>query len=69
MMRVKFHVLIHKDENNGYWGECPELPGCFSRGDTPDDLMENMKEAINLYMEENDDITADPISEVRELVV
>ena len=66
---MKFYVLIHKDEYNGYWGECPNLPGCFSRGDTPDELMENMKEAVSLYLEENDDIDADLVSEVRELVI
>ena len=66
---MKYHVLIHKDEHSGYWGECPELPGCFSQGDTPDELMGNMKEAVSLYLEETDDIAADPVSEVRELVI
>jgi len=66
---MKYYVLIHKDEQSGYWGECPELPGCFSQGDTPDELMENMKEAVSLYLEETDDIAADPVSEVRELVI
>ena len=66
---MKYYVLIHKDEQSGYWGECPELPGCFSQGNTPDELMENMKEAVSLYLEETDDIAADPVSEVRELVI
>ena len=65
---MKYHVLAREDIN-GYWGECAELPGCFSQGDTLDELMENMKEAIALYVSENDDFTADPIAEIRELVV
>lgn len=68
-MSVKYYVLIHKDDHNEYWGECPDLPGCFSQGNTPDELMENMKEAVSLYLEENDEIAVDHISEVRELVV
>jgi predicted RNase H-like HicB family nuclease len=66
---VKYYVLIHKEEDNGYWGECPELPGCFSQGDTPDELMENMREAVSLYLEDDVEITSSQISEVRELVV
>ena len=69
MIRMKYYVLIHKDDHNGYWGECPDLPGCFSQGDTADELMENMKEAVSLYLEENDRMVSDHISEVRELVV
>ena len=66
---MKYYVLIHKDDNNGYWGECPALPGCFSQGNTADELMENMREAVSLYLEENDVITSECISEVRELVI
>ena len=54
---TKYIVLIHKDEAHGYWGECPELPGCFSQGDTANELMEHMKEAIALYLNE------EPLSE------
>jgi predicted RNase H-like HicB family nuclease len=45
------------------------LPGCFSQGDTPDQLMEHMKEAIELYLDNNEDLTVEHISEIRELVV
>jgi predicted RNase H-like HicB family nuclease len=66
---VKYVVLIHK-ENDRYWGECPELPGCFSQGDTPEDLMENMREAITLYLDgTNSDEHLSSVLEVRELVL
>ncbi|MDR1482008.1 MAG: type II toxin-antitoxin system HicB family antitoxin [Synergistaceae bacterium] len=67
---MKYFVLIHVDEQGGYWGECPELPGCFSQGETANELMSNMKEAIELYLEgEEQPAESDRISEVRELVL
>ena len=47
---LKYIVLVHEDrESGGYWGECPELPGCFSQGETIEELMDHMKEAAELY--------------------
>jgi len=65
----KYIVLIHKDEGGGYWGECPELPGCFSQGDTADELMEHMREAIALYLKDAPDAVVLRIEEIRELAV
>ena len=50
-MARKFHVIIEKDEDGGYIGKVPELQGCLSQGDTLDELMENIKEAIQLCIE------------------
>jgi predicted RNase H-like HicB family nuclease len=67
---MKYIVLIHEDqESGGYWGECPELPGCFSQGDTVDELMEYMKEAANLYFSEPMPKEILPVREIRELVL
>lgn len=52
-MTKRFHVLIQKDEDEGYIGKVPALPGCLSQGDTLDELIANMKEAISLYLETN----------------
>ena len=51
-----FTIIIHKAEKDetGYWAECPELPGCFTEGETIDEIKENMKEAISLYLEDTD---------------
>ncbi len=49
-MNCKVSILIEKDEN-GYYAYCPELEGCQTQGDTPDKVMENIKEAIELYLE------------------
>ena len=65
---LKYIVLVH-EESGGYWGECPELPGCFSQGETIDELMERMKEAAELYLDEPDLAKIQPITEIRELVL
>lgn len=41
-----FTVLVHEAEEGGYWAEVPELPGCFSQGETLDELRRNVAEAI-----------------------
>ncbi|MDO8656923.1 MAG: type II toxin-antitoxin system HicB family antitoxin [Nanoarchaeota archaeon] len=46
-----FHVIIEQDEDGGYIGKVPELRGCLSQGDTLDELMANIKEAIELCLE------------------
>jgi predicted RNase H-like HicB family nuclease len=66
---MKYFILIHEDGQGGYWGECPDLPGCFSQGNTPDELMENMREAIELYLDDADPVVANRVSEIRELVL
>ena len=50
-MARKFHVIIEQDEDGGFIGKVPELQGCLSQGDTLDELMRNIKEAIELCLE------------------
>ena len=50
-MARTFHVLIEQDEDGVYVGKVPELRGCLSQGDTLDDLMKNIREAIELCLE------------------
>ena len=67
---LKYIVLVHEDrESGGYWGECPELPGCFSQGETVNELMEHMKEAAELYLDEPASAKIQPVREIRELVL
>jgi len=63
-MARTFHVLIEQDEDGGYVGKVAELQGCLSQGDTLDELMANIKEAIELCLEvaeEDKDITGEEI--------
>ena len=41
-----YAVVIHEDSDGGYWGEVPALPGCYSLGETVDELKQNIREAI-----------------------
>lgn len=44
-------VVIYPGED-GYWvAECPSLPGCVSQGQTKEEALDNMREAINAYVE------------------
>lgn len=42
----KFAVVIHAEPQGGYWGEVPALPGCYSQGETVDQLLANLREVI-----------------------
>lgn len=42
----KFAVVVHEEPEGGYWGEVPSLPGCYSQGETVDELLANLREAI-----------------------
>jgi len=50
-MAQKFTVIIEQDEDNVYVGRVLELKGCLSQGDTLDELMSNIREAIELCLE------------------
>ena len=51
---MKVSVIIEKDEF-GYYAYCPELTGCHSQGDTLVEALENIKEAVELYLETLDE--------------
>ena len=46
---MNFDVVLHK-ENNGYWAEVPALKGCFTQGDTIEEITANIKEAILAWL-------------------
>ena len=50
-MSKKYDVIIEKDENGIYVASVPELPGCHTQGDTIKEVMKNISEAIELYVE------------------
>jgi predicted RNase H-like HicB family nuclease len=41
-----FAIVIHEDPDGGFWAEVPALPGCYSEGETIDELKHNIREAI-----------------------
>ena len=49
-----YHFKVHK-EGKGYWAQGMELPGCFTQGNTMEELLDNMQDALNLYVDEPHD--------------
>ena len=49
-MAYKVSVIIEKDEH-GYYAYCPELEGCQTQGDSLEEVLDNIKEAAELYLE------------------
>ena len=48
---MKFVVTIDRDEDGMWVAECPAIPGCVSQGSTKEELLANIKEAIELCLE------------------
>jgi len=44
--RMKLKVIIHELEEGGYWAEVPSIPGCATQGETFDELLSNIYEAV-----------------------
>lgn len=43
---MKLKVIIHEAEEGGYWAEVPSIPGCATQGESFDELLENLYEAV-----------------------
>ncbi len=43
---MKLKVVIHEAEEGGFWAEVPAIPGCATQGDSFEELLENLYEAI-----------------------
>ena len=43
---MKIKVVVHEAEEGGFWAEVPAIPGCATQGDTLDELMSNVHEAV-----------------------
>lgn len=52
MKNKEFYVVIERDEDGIYIGEVPQLKACYSQGETIDELMKNIKEVIEMCLEE-----------------
>jgi predicted RNase H-like HicB family nuclease len=48
-------VIFHKAEEGGYWAEVPALPGCVSQGETLEETQNNIREAIEAFLDISDD--------------
>ncbi|AFZ36872.1 Uncharacterized protein family UPF0150 [Stanieria cyanosphaera PCC 7437] len=69
MSKREFYVIIERDEDGYYVGEVPQLKGCYSQGKTIDELMLNMKEVVELCLEDEDNDIMSEFVGVQKLVV
>lgn len=66
---MKLKVVIEPSEEGGFIVFAPSLPGCVSEGETEQEALQNIREAIELYLEPVDDDLAGLGKEVREIVL
>ena len=67
-MRIK--VIIHQAEEGGYWAEIPAIPGCFTQGDSWEELIENIHEAVEACLSvEVEKIKIDPSDKILDFVI
>ncbi|HXP48259.1 MAG TPA: type II toxin-antitoxin system HicB family antitoxin [Terriglobales bacterium] len=43
---MKLKAIIHEAEEGGFWAEVPAIPGCATQGDTMEELLTNLREAV-----------------------
>ena len=52
VLKREFKIILHPDpEDGGFWVECPELPGCSSQGDSVEEALDMIKDAIRGHLE------------------
>ena len=67
---MKLRVILEPSDEGGYTVYVPALPGCISEGDNIDEALNNIQEAIELYLEPiEEDINSNKDIIVRELVI
>ena len=54
-MKKTYTIIIHKEED-GYWGECKELEGCFAQAKTVQEVISLMQKSIYLYFENDEQV-------------
>ena len=65
-----FKVVLELSEDGGYTVYVPSLPGCISEGDDKQEALDNIREAIELYLEPvEDDFTSAPGYEMAEVAI
>ena len=67
---MTFKIILEPSEDGGYTALVPALPGCISEGDTVEEALANIREAIELYLEPLEQAAAPPAAAlVKELVL
>ena len=66
---MKLKVVLEPSDEGGFTVYVPSLPGCISEGETVDDALANIREAIDLYLEEEESLSLPEKAQIVELVL
>jgi predicted RNase H-like HicB family nuclease len=67
---MKIKAIIHPAEEGGYWAEVPALPGCITEGDTMEEVVANLKDAIEGWLDVANSLNAiEPTDQIVEIAV
>jgi len=67
---MKLKVVIHKAEEGGFWAEVPAIPGCATQGDTFEELLNNIYDAVEGCLSVDiQDLDISPEDKVMEIAV
>ena len=67
---MKLKVVVHQEDDGGYWAEVPAIPGCVTEGDSFQELLGNLYEAVEGCLSvEIDDVAVSDKDEVIEIAV
>lgn len=64
-----FKAILHPAEEGGYWAEVPVLPGCATQGETIEEVIQNLKEAILGVLRIDEKIKIEKNAQIMELVL
>lgn len=67
---MKLKVIVHEAEEGGFWAEVPAIPGCATQGDTFDELLKNLYDAVEGCLSVDvKDIQISPTDKVLDIAV
>ena len=61
---MKLKVIVHEAEEGGYWAQVPSIPGCATQGETFEELLRNLYEAVEGCLAAVDLAARDPVLEI-----
>ena len=66
---MKIKVIIEKGEDDYFVAHCPSLKSCWSQGKTEEEALKNIQEAIELYLEPDEELVKDENHRIYEIAV
>jgi len=67
---MKIKVVIHQAEEGGYWAEVPAIPGCYTQGDSWEELIKNIYEAVEACLSVDvDKVKIDPSDKIMDVAI